>query len=449
MDNSTLPANRKKILFLSDHPLIPSGVGSQAKLLIEGLLETNEYKFICLGGAIKHPDYKPQHVAPDKFGEGNWIILPVDGHGNKDVVRRILQTEKPDAMIIFTDPRFFYWVWEFEDEIRQVCPLLYWHVWDADPFPDFNMTFYNSTDFISALSLKTYGLLQGLGYDKSRFNYIPHAINSELFKPLDELEVKDFKMQHYGPHGDKKFIVFWNNRNARRKMTGDVMQSFAFAAREIGLDKCALMMHTAPKDMEGQDVVACAKHLGIDKNLIISEERLEPAALNWFYNVADVTINIANNEGFGLGTLESMYSGTPIIVNFTGGLQFQLGDWWKELTDFSDQDTMTTLARKRYNSGKGLWTGIPIFPVSRALVGSQQVPYIYDDRVDNKQVAQGLVKLYKMGRTKRKEMGLAAREWVKENFGLSTMINSWDNTITNVIETHRNSNKQNYRTVEI
>ena len=41
--------------------------------------------------------------------------------------------------------------------------------------------------------------------------------------------------------------------------------------------------------------------------------------MNFLYNIADVTINIASNEGFGLATCESLMSGTPIIVNVTGG----------------------------------------------------------------------------------------------------------------------------------
>ena len=32
-----------------------------------------------------------------------------------------------------------------------------------------------------------------------------------------------------------------------------------------------------------------------------------------------------SNEGFGLGTCESLMAGTPIIVNVTGGLQDQCG----------------------------------------------------------------------------------------------------------------------------
>jgi hypothetical protein len=50
---------KKKILVLSDHPLSPSGVGTQTKYMIEALLKTGRYQFLCLGGAMKHDDYTP------------------------------------------------------------------------------------------------------------------------------------------------------------------------------------------------------------------------------------------------------------------------------------------------------------------------------------------------------------------------------------------------------
>lgn len=426
--------DRKKILFISDHPLIPSGVGSQAKYLIEGLLETGKYKFLCFGGAIKHPDYTPQQVAPEKFGEGNWIIFPVDGHGNKEFLRQVLYYEKPDAVVIFTDPRFFYWVWEIEDEVRQNCPLLYWHVWDNDPTPSFNKIFYDSTDYIAALSLKTFGILQDIGYDKERFSYIPHALPEDLFKPLDEKEVQQFKVKYYGPHVDKKFIVMWNNRNARRKMTGDIIEAFAKLANSVGRQNVALFMHTAARDPEGQDVLAVAEKFDIDKNIILSEERLEPSVLNFFYNVADCTINCASNEGFGLATLESLFAGTPIVAHFTGGLQYQVGNWWDGFKDFSDQKKLTEHAKKKWSSRSCDWWGVPVFPSARNCVGSQQVPYIYDDRANVDDIAKALQRLYAMTRAERKELGKKARDWAVKNFNMKKMIDSWDNVISSQVK---------------
>ena len=78
------PVKKHKILMLSDHQLSPSGVGIQARVLIDGLVATGKYSFRCLGGAIKHSDYNVIQVNPD------FIIKPVDGFGNKAIIRQLL-----------------------------------------------------------------------------------------------------------------------------------------------------------------------------------------------------------------------------------------------------------------------------------------------------------------------------------------------------------------------
>ena len=55
--------NKKiKVLTISDHPLSPSGVGTQTKYMIEALLKTGRYQVVSLGGAVKHQNYNPQKV---------------------------------------------------------------------------------------------------------------------------------------------------------------------------------------------------------------------------------------------------------------------------------------------------------------------------------------------------------------------------------------------------
>jgi len=71
-----MPQKKHKILMLSDHPLCTSGVGVQARFLIQGLINTGKYSFRCLGGAVKHPNYETVMVNPD------FVIKPVDGFGN-------------------------------------------------------------------------------------------------------------------------------------------------------------------------------------------------------------------------------------------------------------------------------------------------------------------------------------------------------------------------------
>lgn len=428
-----------KVLTISDHPLIPSGVGLQTRYVIEGLLKTGRYRFMSWGAAINHPDMRPQNVFPELY-KGDWVIFPTNGYGDREKMRAFLLSEKPDALLIVTDPRFYTWLFEMADEIRLNCPIIYWHVWDNDPTPDFNDAFYNSIDTMVPLSLKTYGLLQdmrNLGLCNGEFRYVPHAVPKEVFKPIPETEVLKFRKDKLGPHWDKKFIIFWNNRNARRKMSGDVVAAVKKFADSVGRQNVVLFMQTQTKDPEGQDLMSVGKKFGFDANMIISEGRVTPEDLNMFYNSADVTLNIANNEGFGLGTLESMMCGTPITLQMTGGLQFQIGNWWEGLTDFSNQDKLTEIAQDKWRRKEGKWWGVPIFPAARCCTGSQPIPYIYDDRVSHEDVVVALTKLYEMGREKRKALGLESREWAMKTFNMDFMINSFDEIVQSTIKSHK------------
>ena len=154
------------ILLLSDHPLSPSGVGTQALYLIQGLIRTGRYKFFCLGGAIRHNNYDQMKVSED------FIIQPVNGFGTRETIRKILSQERIDSIMLFTDPRMFIWVWEMEDEIHQVCPLSYYHVWDNDPAPEYNKVFYESTDLINCINDVTYKFCKE--WFPEKVNFTPH-----------------------------------------------------------------------------------------------------------------------------------------------------------------------------------------------------------------------------------------------------------------------------------
>ena len=114
---------KKKIITISDHPLSPSGVGTQTKYFIEALLSSGKYQVYSLAGAIKHEDYKVKTVG--EYGT-DWIIHPVDGYGTQDLIRTLIHNEKPDALWFMTDPRFYGWLWEIEDEIRDKVPMIYY-----------------------------------------------------------------------------------------------------------------------------------------------------------------------------------------------------------------------------------------------------------------------------------------------------------------------------------
>lgn len=291
-----------KILTISDHPLSPSGVGTQTKYMIDYLWKTGKYEFVCFGGAVKHRDYRPQRI--DAYGD-DLIIHPVDGYGTVQQIREALRVYKPDILWFMTDPRFYEWLWDIEDEIRDKIPMVYYHVWDNYPYPKFNTKFYKSNDVVATISKLTDDIVRTLA-PEVRCEYIPHSVDLEVFKKHDEVSIEEVKKRHFGD----KFSIFWNSRNARRKMSGSVLWWFSEFLKEVGQDNACLVMHTDPKDPHGQDLEAIIVELGLTNGEVkFSMEKRNTEEMSVLYNCADVTICASDAEGFGLSCLEVEYDG--------------------------------------------------------------------------------------------------------------------------------------------
>ena len=128
---------------ISDHPLLPSGVATQTKYVIEALLSTGKFDIISLGGAVKHEDYTPRKVEGYK---GEWEIFPIDGYGTPQLVNAFINERKPDILYFMTDPRFYEWLWAIDDTVRENVTMFYYHVWDNYPYPTYNTDYYKSND---------------------------------------------------------------------------------------------------------------------------------------------------------------------------------------------------------------------------------------------------------------------------------------------------------------
>ena len=409
---------KKRILVIADSPLVPSGVGTQTKYMIESLLKTQEFSFVCLAGAISHPNYQPQKVDP--WGE-DWIIHPVDGYGNPQIIRDVLNHYKPEVMWFMTDPRFYVWLWELEDEIRKNIPMIYYHVWDNYPYPEFNKPYYDSNDLVCTISKVTDDIVRTLSPNVECIR-VPHTVDTDIFSAKSHSEYSHIVDEI---NAKEKMIFFWNNRNARRKQSGTLIFWFKEFLDKVGHDKAALIMHTEPKDPHGQDLEAIREYLGLSREqLVLSTQKMPPQELAKVYSMCDCTINISDAEGFGLATLESLACETPIIVNMTGGLQEQVTDGEK-------------------------WFGVGIEPASKVVIGSQDVPYIHEDRISKDDFLKAITEIYEASPEKRKEMGKAGREHVLNNFNMEQYSSSWYKIMNDTIDKHGSWPRKNYKSWEL
>ena len=391
-------SKKLKVLTLSDHPLSPSGVGTQTRYICEALLRSGKFEIISLGGAIKHQDYTPTTL--EEFKD-DWRIIPVDGYGTPDMIRSIMRNERPDFVWLMTDPRFWGWLWSMENEIRPLCPMVYYHVWDNYPYPRFNAKYYESNDRIACISKVSHDIVKNVSPSVESV-YLPHAVNTDIFKPVSDEERQLLREKTLHPDDVDKFIVFWNNRNARRKQSGTLIWWFKeWAVKNNIQDKVQLIMHTDPKDVHGQDLNHILQRLNlVNREVLFSTQKVPLDKMHYFYNVADITVNISDAEGFGLATLESLACGTPIVVTKTGGLQEQV-----------------ERGKKKF--------GVGIDPASKVVIGSQQVPYIYEDRISQRDFNRALTKMYKMSSGQRKQMGLEGRKHVLQNYNFENYQETW------------------------
>ena len=417
---------KKKILLMSDDLRMHSGIATQSKEFVMGTV--HHYDWVQLAGAINHPEegkiIEMHEAVREETGVNDSYlkIYPVNGYGNPDILRQIIEIEKPDAILHFTDPRFWIWFYNMEHEIRQSIPIFYYNIWDDLPDPKYNRDFYRSSDLLMSISKQTYGLnnriLKDYDYcDNWRLKYVPHGVSPKRFFKVDKNDTK-FKQFEQKYSLDKyKFKILFLNRNIRRKNPGDVAMAYKHLMDKLTTEQrkdCVFVWQAAVSDDNGTDMRAVCKTLLPDYPVIFTHDfggAMNDEEMNFLYNSVDVYINLASNEGFGLGSLEALTVGTPIVVNVTGGLQDQCG--FKKDGKYLTAEDYIELGSNHRGKYKehGEWVK-PVFPSNISLCGSPLTPYIFDDRCSYEDAGEALLEWYNEGPEKRERKGETGRQWV-------------------------------------
>lgn len=416
---------RKKILLITDDIRMPSGVGTVGKEIVIGT--AHRYNWAVIGGAINHPDLGKRFILDQDTNinagieDSSVVLYPSNGYGDPSVLRTIIKMENPDAIFLITDPRYFIWLFNMENEIRTKIPIVYLNIWDDLPAPLWNKPFYESCDALLGISKQTVNINKLVLGDEAKnkiIDYVPHGLNSEIFRPLDETETQsksfiEFKNRIF-KNKDYEFVVFFNSRNIRRKQIPDTILAFKVFYNSLPADKakkCALLLHTELVSEHGTDLDAILKDLApeLRSNVIVTNSKFNSTEMNYLYNMSDVQILLTSNEGWGLSLTEALLTGLPIIGNVTGGIQDQMrfedesGNWIEFNADFPSNHRGTYLKC-------GKWA-FPVFPRSLSIQGSPPTPYIFDDRCSWEDAASKISVVYNIPKEQRKELGLKGREW--------------------------------------
>ena len=414
---------RKKILLICDDIRVHSGVATVAKEIV--VHTAHHFNWIQMAGSINHPEKGKrldlsQSTNPLAGIDDSYVMLyPTDGYGDTQSIRQLIELEKPDALFLITDPRYFMHIWNMEQEIRKKIPITYLNIWDDYPAPMYNRPYYEACDLLMGISKQTVNInkLVLKGHEGNRiFRYIPHGKDTSNFFPIDDndLDYTNFKNSLF-KNKKPKFVLYFNSRNIRRKQIPDAMLAFKTFLDSLPKEEakdCYMILKTELRTDAGTDLTKVKEYFfdeNYKRNILFIDSKLSEQQLNWLYNIADAHILLTSNEGWGLANTEAMLAGTPIIANVTGGMQDQMrfvdnkGKWFEPDANIPSNHRGTFKEH-------GEWA-FPVYPTSRSIQGSPQTPYIFDDRCKWEDAYERIKECYKLGRKELKKRGLKGREW--------------------------------------
>ena len=464
---------KKRILLICDDIRVHSGVATVAKQIVTQTAQL--YEWVNLAGAIRHPEkgkrFDLSNSIKDVWGsyhskvkedirnsDGDLIditedpilkdcfvqLIPTDGYGNGQIVRQLLNEYKPDAIMLFTDPRYFTWVFQMEDEIRRKLPIFYLNIWDSPlPVPMYNFPYYDACDLLMGISKQTVNinkLVLGESAKDKVISYVPHGLDEQVYKPIPKTDpqLQEFRNKILGGK-QADFVLFFNSRNIRRKQIPDAMlafRDFLWSLPEEKARKCFFVLHTEPSSDHGTDLVACRENFfgprydletgerlteeTFEDQVIFSTTKYPSEQLNLLYNFSDAQILLTSNEGWGLTLTEAILCGSPIIANVQGGMQDQMR--------FEDEDGNWIDFDRKFLSNHcgtykkhGEWA-FPVYPTSRSIQGSPATPYIADSRCRWEDAADQIRVLYEMTPEEREEVGRKGREWaISDEAGFTSL----------------------------
>ena len=441
--------DRKKILLLCDDFRMHSGIATMAREIVFGTVQ--HFNWFQVGAAIQHPDAgKMLDLSADiakhtGIEDADVKMIPYNGYGNVALIRQIINQQKPDGIFIFTDPRYWSWLFDIEREIRSSIPICYLNIWDDYPAPLYNRDFYDSCDLLMGISKQTVNINKLVLGDKAKgkiIKYVPHGINRKQFfkitKDSENYDKYEEFTKNIFPGKDIKFTVFFNSRNIRRKSPSDLIAGYRIFCDAIGKEKakhCALVMHTNPVDQNGTNLNKVKEALCDPEyvNVYFSQQKLGTAQMNWMYNLADLTVLPSSNEGWGLSLTESMMAETMIAANVTGGMQDQMR-FVNDKNEWIDFDADFPSNHRGTYKKHGKWA-VPIFPSNRSVVGSLPTPYIFDDRCNFEDIGKAIEEVYNLSPEERAERGKAGREWCLSEEAKMSSLKMCENVIDAIDET--------------
>ena len=156
--------------------------------------------------------------------------------------------------------------------------------------------------------------------------YVPLAVDTKVFCPVNRLEAQEHLGQMAGYSVDDRFVVLTvaaNHSNPSIKNFAGLFEAVARVAAE--LPETTLVVVSDPDNPQGVNLRQLAQMFGIADRVVFPPLiglalGIPDSFLNLLYNAADVFTLISLTESFGLPALEAQAAGTPVILTGGGAL---------------------------------------------------------------------------------------------------------------------------------
>ena len=305
-----------RILWSSNSPFAATGYGQQTAIAARRLrVLGHDIGILCFWG-----------LQGSKTEWGDITLYPNNAgdYGVEDV-EMLYKDFNADLLITLVD----VWV------LRQMPLTVKWCPWmpvDHDPIPPLVIeTVKKHAGIIKPIAMSKFGMKQ-MSDNGVDCYYIPHTVNTELFKP--DPEVRKMAREKYG--WQDKFVIgtVGTNHSERKNWNAGMQAVKIFESRHHG--EIIYYMHTNLNDKRGINLAAMRENLKMQDytrvpsiaqmNIGIPQETMAAT-----YNVFDVFLLPTKGEGFGIPLIEAQATGVPVITtNCTAQTELMGGGWFIE-----------------------------------------------------------------------------------------------------------------------
>lgn len=312
--------NKKRILWHSNAGNVPSGYGNQTGLFTPLIKQSDEWDVIVSAFCGIELSWR-------KNAHGI-LELPrhVDGYGN-DVVEAHYGAHDCKAVVSLLDP------FVLDPEVWGGLNCAMWSPIDCYPVSPENWRVMRHAKRVWSMSRFGHEQILAMGYPAERLDYVPHGVNTDVFRPIDKQSARAFLERVTGRDDlADKFIVMSNSANkgrpSRKNFVGMLRAFKKFAENK---PDAIFFLHTEMKGIKwGDNIHELVEQMGLEGRVIHTSPYdygmnfVDGEALNQLYNACDVYFSLSFGEGFGIPLIEAQAAGLPVVVT-DGSAMTELG----------------------------------------------------------------------------------------------------------------------------